>query len=324
VAADTPVRKDGILIGKVLRVRFADDDPRFETQSGVIVTISINADRRIRANERCRITSTLLGDAVLQFVPGSQHASNELLQNGDYIEGTVSANPLQMFTNMQNDIGQAITSVAGAGHEMGKLAENLNRFLNTNDDQLQRIVSKTERALDSFQQTLDGVNMFMGNGQVAMNDKLPPGDPTNEAELRKQLITLPELMKEINETIVKMGKTVDTANRTMTNLEHFTQPLGDRGDELIDKVDHSVSHLDELLQQLVMFSQGLNQNKGTIGLLLKDPQLYNNLKAASANFKKITCQVQPILHNVEVFTDKIARHPGVILRDAAKPGPGIK
>src|SRR5580698_7789907 len=47
VAADTPVRKDGILIGKVVKVRFADEDPRFQTEGGVIVTVNINSDRRI-------------------------------------------------------------------------------------------------------------------------------------------------------------------------------------------------------------------------------------------------------------------------------------
>ena len=31
-----------------------------------------------------------------------------------------------------------------------------------------------------------------------------------------------------------------------------------------------------------------------------------------------------MVEDVRVFTDKIARHPGVIVRDAVKPGPAIK
>jgi hypothetical protein len=34
--------------------------------------------------------------------------------------------------------------------------------------------------------------------------------------------------------------------------------------------------------------------------------------------------MEPILCDARVITDKIARNPGVILRDAVQPGPGIK
>ena len=41
VSRDTPVRKDGIRIGQVRNVRFADDD------AGVIVTAEIDHDRTL-------------------------------------------------------------------------------------------------------------------------------------------------------------------------------------------------------------------------------------------------------------------------------------
>ncbi len=233
VAAETPVRKDGILIGKVTRVRFADDDPRFNTMGGVIVTISVNADRRIHTNERCTISTSLIGDAMLQFVPGGPHPSAEFLTDGAYLQGTVATNPLQLLTNLEGNIGEAINSVAGAGNDIGLLARRLNGMIDTNGDQLGRIISKTERAIDSFQQTMHGINGVLGYPDTVVLDEngqpVPGAMPGEPAELGKQLVTLPQLMAETRDAVLEMRAAIETANRNMANLERFTAPLGDNG-----------------------------------------------------------------------------------------------
>ncbi len=337
VAAETPVRKDGILIGKVTRVRFADDDPRFHTEGGVIVTVSINADRRIHKNEHCRISSTLIGDALLQFVPGGTHPDPELLKDGDYLQGTVATNPLQLLTNLEGNIGEAISSVAGAGNDIGLLARRVNLMLDNNGDQLGRIISKTERAIDSFQQTMHGINVVLGtmegpavdeNGQPVPGAMQGPGELGPDgapAELAKKLVTLPQLMAETRDAVVEMRAAIQTANRNMANLERFTEPLGDNGAALITKVDSAVGHLDELLQQFVMFGQALNRQEGTIGLLLHNPDLYQHLNAAACKIEQYVRNLKPIIEDARVFADKIARHPETIgVRGAIKPNSGIK
>ena len=338
VASETPVRKDGILIGKVTRVRFADDDPRFHAEGGVIVTASINADRRIHKNERCRISSTLIGDALLEFVPGGPHPDPELLKDADYLQGTVATNPLQLLTNLEGNIGEAISSVAGAGNDIGLLARRVNSMLDNNGDQLGRIISKTERAINSFQETMHGINVVLGtqtqtqtldeNGNPVPNAMPGPGEVGPDgapAELGKQLVTLPQLMAETRDAVLEMRAAIQTANRNMENLERFTEPLGDNGSQLITKVDSAVGHLDELLQTFVMFGQALNRQEGTIGLLLKNPDLYQHLNAAACNIEKITRELKPIIRDARVFADKIARHPETIgVRGAIKPNSGIK
>ncbi len=340
VAADTPVRKDGILIGSVVRVRFADDDPRFQTEGGVIVTLRIQADRHIHLNEQCRISTTLLGDAVLQFVPSGAHPSPEFIQNGDYLEGAVTPNPLELFTNLESNITQAITSLSGAGNDVGRLARRLDTFLDGNEDQLQRIVNKTERSLDTFQKALESVNVLLGDVNamggalrdedgkplpLSLEEPLAPGEaPPADGRPRRRVTTLPELMAETRDAIIDMRAAVVAANRNLANLEHFTQPLGDRGEELISKVDRSVGRIDELLQQFVLFSQALNRKDGTLGQLVSNPELYQHVNAVACNIEMLTRQLRPIVENIKVFTDKMARHPGVIISDALKPGPGIK
>ena len=64
VMEGTPVRKSGILIGRVQKVDFA------QGSSDVIVTLQIDEGRELWDHEICRISNdSLLGDKSLEFVP---------------------------------------------------------------------------------------------------------------------------------------------------------------------------------------------------------------------------------------------------------------
>ena len=73
VSQGTPVRKSGILIGRVHSVRFAD-------QGGVIVEARINRGIELYRREIPEVTSSLLGgDVVIQFVQRSKTVPTEPL-----------------------------------------------------------------------------------------------------------------------------------------------------------------------------------------------------------------------------------------------------
>jgi hypothetical protein len=59
-------------------------------------------------------------------------------------------------------------------------------------------------------------------------------------------------------------------------------------------------------------------------MLTSDPALYNNLNQTVVSLRRLEQQLEPVINNAKIITDKIARNPGVILRDAVSPGPGIK
>src|SRR5688572_25229969 len=61
VAKDTPVRRSGILIGRVT-------DVEFDEKYNVIATLEINRDHTIFESDEIRITRSLLGDAELEVV----------------------------------------------------------------------------------------------------------------------------------------------------------------------------------------------------------------------------------------------------------------
>src|SRR5262249_49850321 len=73
-----PGRKNGILIGAVRAVTFD------ENRGGVNLVVEIRERFQLRKDSRPALTRSLLGDATLEFTPGT---SRDLLRPGDRIEG---------------------------------------------------------------------------------------------------------------------------------------------------------------------------------------------------------------------------------------------
>ena len=64
---------------------------------------------------------------------------------------------------------------------------------------------------------------------------------------------------------------------------------------------------------------------GTLKKLINDPSLYNHLNEAACQVTKLLPKLEPILRDVNVFTDKIARHPESLgVRGAISPSSGLK
>jgi phospholipid/cholesterol/gamma-HCH transport system substrate-binding protein len=247
----------------------------------------------------------VLGDSVLEFVPPDQvpPTAQPIEPNTEIINGRVAANPMEAFTNIEPALQGAMQSVRDAGTEVAATARNLNNVIANNQDQLPRIAQKTERALDQFTSAMQNINSMVD-------------DPQAREEFRESLRAFPQLMRDANLTLGKANSAFDSmklasdrASANLSNLENFTRPLGERGPQLVDNLDGSLANINELLEQLVTFTDNLNSREGSLGRLLNDPALYLRLERTLANAEEITAGIKPILSDIRVFSDKIARDP---------------
>lgn len=113
---------------------------------------------------------------------------------------------------------------------------------------------------------------------------------------------LSELKDEASETL-------QSFSATAKNVEAITEPLGRRSEELILAVLQSLANVDNALIQIDTFGQAVNTSDGTIRRLLEDDELYYEFRRTLENIEAATARVRPILDDVRVFTDKIARDP---------------
>lgn len=305
ISNGTPVRKNGILVGRVTGVEL-------NAAGGVSVVAEIDSHVPIYKDEQPRITSTILGDSEIQLVPGSIRPPRQRLAAEESLTGAISKDPFEVFAQLEPKLGSALDSLAQASESVSKLSANLDRMLLGEDDRFARMVEKTETALDAF-------NVAMGN----VNDVL--GDPAARDKIKAALDDLPRVMADLRKTVQGIGTTVDTADRNLRNLEGLTRPLGERGAGMVAQVDRTIGRLDETLQQAALFTRSLNESQGTLGRLVRDPQVYDDLAQAAANVNRLTKELRPIVDDVRVFTDKIARHPEQLgVKGALDRRPGLK
>jgi phospholipid/cholesterol/gamma-HCH transport system substrate-binding protein len=298
VSVGTPVRKSGITIGRVSRVELLKP-------TGVRVTTDIDPQFTLLDSEYCRVNNaSLLGDALLEFVPGLDSRNAKPLEHGAEIQnGVVAGNPIAAFSNLEPDIRSLLATMNEAAQQIKISATTLNNVVANNDDQIPRIMQKSELALDQFSQTMRSMNELLG-------------DPELRNGLKQTLRDVPALFNEARSTLQQANDSfagfkmvTDRANRNLENLENFTRPLGEKGEALVNNLDGSLSNVNALLEQLVEFTDNLNSRQGTLGRLMNDEELYQKLNRSLTNIEEITFKVKPIMDDVKVLTDKLARDP---------------
>lgn len=299
VTVDTPVRKHGVLIGRVAGVQLLEE-------GGVLLSVWIDARYRLRRSEVCRIsTSSLLGDAVLEFVPKGEGAvSKELIQEGDLLaDGIVTGDPLKVLTNLEGNVQSTIQSIDAAADQVAMLARNLNLALEGDQGQFQRLVHKSELALDTFRATMAKVDELLG-------------DPELKASLKRSLADLPALFSDVRTTMNDAQKALagfqratSKAEENLDNLQALTAPLAERGTSLAKNIDAAVENLDTLMGQLVEITRAINNKQGSLGQLVYDQTIYQQLQRSVANIEDATRRIRPIMDDVRTFTDKIATDP---------------
>jgi phospholipid/cholesterol/gamma-HCH transport system substrate-binding protein len=305
VAGGTPVRKNGILIGRVASITL-------DERGGVSVVADIDSHVPIYRDEQPRIATSLLGDAEIQLIAGRVVPPRQRVEKDEVLVGAVSRDPLDAFSTLEPKLVTALDSLTQASEVVTRLAGSLDRIMLGEDDSVEKMIRKTEATLDAFAQAMGNINDVMGDPQVRDN-------------LKRTLAEMPAVLTDLRTSVQGIGATIDTADRNLRNLEGLTQPLGERGAGMVASIDRTLGRLDEVLQEAVFFTKALNESDGTLGRLVRDPKVYDDLAQAAANVNRLTRELRPIVDDVRVFTDKIARHPEQLgVRGALDRGAGLK
>ncbi|MCG8585085.1 MAG: MlaD family protein [Pirellulales bacterium] len=304
VAADTPVYKSGKLIGRVT-------DVELKAIKGVRVTMNIEEDA-VRENDEARVVGSLLGDASISFMGRDQAEPAPPIQPGTILRGNAASDPLAMMSEISVRVPEMTESVTKAGDAIDELAKRINKMLGENDDQFGRIVNKSETALDNFNKAMMGLNDVFGDEQ-------------SRERLQQGLEEIPEVLKKMSTTLDGVQRTIRLADSNLRNLEGFTKPLGERGEKIAGDLSRATDLLDDLLSNVVQFSDALNRREGTLGQLVHNRELYDRLNGAAKTIDDLVKEVRPIVRDMRVFSDKLARNPELLgVRGAVKPSNGTK
>lgn len=343
IGLNTAVYRDGVQIGRVSKIKLRpeggvlvslamDGEQRLTHEyvpqigSGNLVTGDSKLEF-VRANiDSPKLPGPLRTDPEMYAAPFSD---DEFL---DYGRKTQSLFDMQDGIQSSVDAIQAAAqSIAGAGESVNQLAIEVRQVVAGTDGQIDAVSDEAVAALEEFQGAIQDVRKIIGN-------------PKTRADLEASIAELPILLSDARETLettqetfrsfdrvgnqfervgviaeetVNTAKTtvesaqgmIGNAEKTFANLDKFTEPFAEQGEQFAGQVLQTLASVERTLAEVEQFAGTLNNSNGTVKRLLEDDELYYQVRRTIENIEMATARIRPIMDDVRVFTDKIARDP---------------
>jgi phospholipid/cholesterol/gamma-HCH transport system substrate-binding protein len=360
VAPGTPVRRSGVRIGEVRSVALDNDTGKVQVVIGIDDKYFLR-----KGDRPTLVVGLLGGDASIAFTPPEDAklddptpvAPGAVLQGvtpldaGTLIQKTADlVQPAQeavleirkvfqsinkmtpvveetlkdfreigkMAKQVGPDLQKASEEIQVTARVWGKVGERTDVLLKTNEDKIVKSIDRMEEALKRIN------TLFSDENQKLVQDTLK-----NVRNGSQQLDSIAkdtgELVKDTRVTLKQVGESLKKADAAITDLQKALKPLGDRGPTILKNVEEGTDNLNKTLKDLRELIQVVARGDGTVQKLLSDPALYNNLNDSAIMVTKILPRLDRVLRDVEIFADKLARHPELIgLRGAIVPSIGLK
>jgi phospholipid/cholesterol/gamma-HCH transport system substrate-binding protein len=303
IGPNTPIRKNGLLIGRVASIE--------DMQDHVAVTANIDDGRLLYDSYGVQVRTTLLGDATIEFVTGPLTAGEEPVKSGAVFVGKVAPTPMDAVIDMQGDLQEMIDSLRVAGGEVGELAKKMNEVIGPDPEKgrLPKLLDTAEESMTNLSKAAQSLDQFLT-------------DPELKSTIREARMT----MNDVRDVAQAIQAPIEAIDRNLKNLEGFTEPLGRNGEEVAKSLIDGMNGLSRIVEELTVLVDALNSRNGTIGRLIHDPAVYDNLNRLLCNSNQVVMkinglamQLRPILDDVRTFTYKIAVEPGRVLSGAINP-----
>jgi phospholipid/cholesterol/gamma-HCH transport system substrate-binding protein len=306
----SPVKMNGIPVGTVKELLLDNE------RGGVLLVLDIDEEYPLRADSRPMLQQSLLGDTTVEFTPG---VSRQPFDRSSVLEGEPAFDMMAVVKQLEQQSSLTMASFEETSREWQMVAKNINGLVDTNRGNLHDVINETATSLAEFTTTMKRAGDTFDNANRVL------GDPQTVANLRKALSGLPQIVGETQLTIAAMRKTVVTINNNLANIEKVTEPLGKHTTSIVVRLDNSLANLEVLTKELRMISQAATRNDGSFQKFLSDPTLYRNLERSSAAMTVLLQNMNPVIRDMRVFADKVARHPELIgVAGAISPSSGLK
>jgi phospholipid/cholesterol/gamma-HCH transport system substrate-binding protein len=200
----------------------------------------------------------------------------------------------------------------------GAAGERVNVFMQTNDQKMSRALDDLSLALQRATTTFDRANkVFSDENQKNLTEILE--NVKNASKDANQM------MQDGSKAAKRINESADKFDKSMDNLQKATKPLADRTESIARNIEDTTVQIGQFVREVRILLNSYRNSDGTVQRLLTDPTLYNNANETLIRMSLLMPRLERIMQNLEVFADKIARHPSELgVRGAIKPDGGLK
>ncbi|MCO6430033.1 MAG: MCE family protein [Deltaproteobacteria bacterium] len=290
LAEGAPVRLGGITVGRVGRIGFSKN----VYDSTVHVTFLVNDEYLDRIHADCIATietQGLLGDRFLSITPGRERKllppgatmrssepadiSEVLSKAGQVVDNTVeiSNNVNEFVQLLRKDsilhFNSAMQSIANLSNEIEKGEGFFHRLVYSKKDG-EKLIDNISSAAAGIKDIVKQIEVGSGALHALIYD--PEGAKSISA-----LTAAAENLASASASVEDVLKSVKNGSGLMHDLIYSDSPEG---------IAEVIAKLNATADNLKRASDALAQGSGTLGALLMDPQLYDNLVEVTDEAKR--------------------------------------
>ena len=230
---------------------------------GILVTITLKKDVHIPKNSIATLNPGLLISPTVVIAKGD---ATEYLQNGDTLQTKQKPN---IITQVQQNLDPIVAKLNG-----------------------------TLTSLDSLIEVIGGMfDPRTKNNFSALIGNLANSSAELQNLLNNQTGYLAQSLKNLNDFTGNLTKNNDHITHTLDNLDKTTSTLA------LAKIPEAVQNLNGTLSDLRTAIDHINSTNGSLGLLINDKRLYQNMEATTRSLKDTRRQGGPQRERDEVQRD---------------------
>lgn len=171
-------------------------------------------------------------------------------KDGDTLKGAFK---LGMMNSLSSQVGPVKDQLQVVLHRVDSLMSNANQIVNAqNREEIKALLNNLNKTVGALQNTAGSVNSLVNNN-----------DP-------------------------KLQRVLDDASVTMRTGKVTLDKYGNLAESIDTKqLNQTIANLDATVAKLNNVVSGIDRGEGSLGKIMKDDQLYNNLNAASTNLNAL-------------------------------------
>lgn len=254
-----PVSLSGVSIGQVNRIRFMPDG-----SGRIIVENIVRRDIPIPIDSRSVLTGmSLTGTREIIIELGS---SGQMIQNGDTLLARTQ-------TSIQEEVSQILLPIQ-------KRADDLFAQLDSVFDTFQAIFNETTR--QNIESSFQSIQETIGNIENTTS--------TLDQTIARETLRISAIMANAESITRNLSNNNELLSNIIRNVSGITDSIA------AANLQQTLRHTEESLASFNQIMDKVNRGEGSLGMLVNDEQLYNNLESSSKQ--------------LELLLEDIRRNPG--------------
>ena len=242
--SSAPVRINGLTVGNVTEIYFHPN-----SSGDIIVKFTLNNDIKFPKNSTAKIyNSDIMGTKAVKLIYGN---SNIFASAGDTLYSEIE-------DGLKDEVNKQVLPLKNKAEELISSIDSVMTVITT-------VLDKDAR--ESLSSSLRSLNRTFSTMELAM--------VRLDSVIYKNDVRVSNIIQNVESITTNLHNNNDIIARTLKNFEAISDSIAKSNiKSTINNLDKSLADFDKILQKI-------EKGEGTIGLLLNDKEMYNNLTSAS-------------------------------------------